>query len=233
MAVETQPRSADTGEAPPRPTAPEASIELYWLPLGAGGWFVRLNGRVYEAIHAFLERRRPLALYHSALQVHLPEGRVVIENCWPIPAADPAARGVVVQGPVGSRRLVRWHLFRYEVRRWRDGVIADANQAVDSPRVLSVDLRLARRLLDLVGSLPAPVWGRDELGTGEMWNSNSVISWLLARSGLAADAIRPPAGGRVPGWAAGLVTAAREPNPAVMVGAAGKHPGAVAERIAP
>jgi hypothetical protein len=25
-------------------------IDLYWLPLGAGGNFVRLNGRVYEAI---------------------------------------------------------------------------------------------------------------------------------------------------------------------------------------
>jgi len=29
-----------------------ASIELWWLPLGAGGRFVRLNGRVYEALHA-------------------------------------------------------------------------------------------------------------------------------------------------------------------------------------
>jgi hypothetical protein len=49
--------------------------------LGAGGWFVRLNGRVYEAAHALLERRRPLDLYHSAVWV--PEGRFVVENCWP------------------------------------------------------------------------------------------------------------------------------------------------------
>jgi hypothetical protein len=233
MAVITQPRFAGLDKALPPPTASEASIELYWLPLGAGGGFVRLNGRIYEAIHALLERRRPLDLYHSALQVRLPEGRVVIENCWPIPDADPDARGVLVQGPVGSRRLVRWRVFRYEVRRWRDGAIADAGEAVASPRVLSVDPRVARRLLDLVGSLPTPVWGRDELGTGEMWNSNSVISWLLARSGLAADAIRPPAGGRAPGWAAGLVVAARGPNPAATVGAAGKCPGPVLERIAP
>ena len=27
-----------------------AAIDLYWLPLGAGGHFVRLNGRIYEAI---------------------------------------------------------------------------------------------------------------------------------------------------------------------------------------
>jgi hypothetical protein len=203
MAVPTQPKRTD---------ASEAGIELCWLPLGAEGWFVRLNGRVYEAIHALLERRRPLVLYHSALQVRLPEGRFVIENAWPIPDAHPAARGVVVQGPVGSRRLGRWRLFRYQVRRWRDGVIADADKAVASPQPLSDDPLLARRLLDLVGSLPSPAWGRDELGTGEMWNSNSVISWLLAGSGLPADAICPPAGGRAPGWAAGLVTALREPS---------------------
>jgi hypothetical protein len=185
----------------------EASIELYWLPLGAGGWFVRLNGRIWEAVHALPERRRPLDLYHTALQVRLPEGRFVIENCWPIPDADPASRGVVVQGPVASRRLARWRVFRYEVRRWREGVIADAEEAVASPQRLSDDPLLARRLLDLVGSLPSPVWGRDELGAGEMWNSNSVISWLLARSGLPAEAIGPPAGGRAPGWQAGLLAA--------------------------
>jgi hypothetical protein len=62
----------------------------------------------------------------------------------------------------------------------------------------------------VVGSLPSPVWGRDELKTGEMWNSNSVIAWVLAQSGLPTDAIRPPAGGRAPGWQAGLVTARRQ-----------------------
>jgi len=31
-----------------------SGIDLYWLPLGAGGWFVRLNGRVYEAARALL-----------------------------------------------------------------------------------------------------------------------------------------------------------------------------------
>ena len=52
-----------------------AGSELYWLPLGAGGWFVRLNGRIYEAVNALAERRRPLDLYHSALEVRVPEGR--------------------------------------------------------------------------------------------------------------------------------------------------------------
>jgi hypothetical protein len=44
----------------------QASVEPYWLPLGAGGWFVRLNGRLWEAIQARLEHRRPLDLYHTA-----------------------------------------------------------------------------------------------------------------------------------------------------------------------
>jgi hypothetical protein len=203
--------SKPTGASQPRSTvaASEAGIELYWLPLGAGGWFVRLNGRIYEAIRALLERRRPLNLYHSALWVQLPEGSFVIENCWPIPDTDCAARGVVVQGPVASRRMARWRVFRYEVRRWRDGIIADVDAAVDSPQLLSDDPDVARRLLELVGSLPRLVWGRDELRTGEMWNSNSVIAWLLARSGLPMEEIRPPAGGRAPGWGSGLVMARR------------------------
>jgi hypothetical protein len=55
-------------------------VDLYWLPLGAGGHFVRLNGRVYEAIAARLQRRPPCDLYHSALQVHLPDTTYVIEQ---------------------------------------------------------------------------------------------------------------------------------------------------------
>jgi hypothetical protein len=209
MAALTQPKPTRTSEPPSAREPSRASIELYWLPLGAGGWLVRLNGRIYEAIHALLEHRRPLDLYHSALIVRVPEGRFVIEDAWPIPDSDGASRGVTVEGPVGSRRMARFRLFRYEVRRWRDGIIADADEAVASPQLLSDDLLRARRLLDLVGSLPSPVWGRDELGTGEMWNSNSVVSWLLARSGLPTDAIGPPAGGRAPGWEAGLVAARR------------------------
>jgi hypothetical protein len=207
MAVVTQPRPTGASTPPLAAEPSEASIELYWLPLGAGGWFVKLNGRIWEAIHARREHRRPLDLYYTALVVRLPEGRYVVENCWPIPDADGASRGVLVEGPVGSRRMGRWRVFRYEVRRWRDGVIADANEAVASPQLLSQDPVLARRLLALVGSLPSRIWGRDELGTGEMWNSNSVISWLLAHGGLPAESIRPPVGGRAPGWQAGLVTA--------------------------
>jgi hypothetical protein len=209
----SDPGSAKPAVASGPPTARDGSgsgIDLYWLPLGAGGHFVRLNGRVYEAIHAFRERRRAFDLYHTALEVRAKQGRFVIETAWPIPDADGASRGVVVQGPVGSPRIARFRTCRYEVRRWRDGVIPDILEAVASPQRLSGDPDRARRVLELVDSVPALVWGRDQLGTGEMWNSNSVVSWLLARSGLAVDEIRPPVGGRAPGWDVGIVLARRQ-----------------------
>lgn len=126
----------------------DSAIDLYWLPLGAGGRFVRWNGRAYEALAALWERRRPQDLYHSALEVTRPEGRFVIEMT-PIPDANGAERGVVAEGAVGSRLAARFRLFRYELRRWKGGAIPDV------------------------------------------------------------DAIRPPAGGRAPGWKAGLVAAKR------------------------
>jgi hypothetical protein len=44
---------------------PRAAVDLFWIPLGAGGnGFVRLNGRMYEAIKARRERRPRLDLYH-------------------------------------------------------------------------------------------------------------------------------------------------------------------------
>ena len=118
----------------------------------------------------------------------------------------------MAEGAVGSRWAGRFGIFRYELRRWQNGVIPDVAEAVESPRQLSDDPRRAQMLLDLVPSAPTPVWGRDELGTGEMWNSNSVVSWLIARSGLDAGSITPPVGGRAPGWNAGLVVASRRPE---------------------
>jgi hypothetical protein len=187
-------------------TAAGRGIDLYWLPLGAGGHSVRLNGRVFEAVVARLDRRPPRALYHSALEVRGPDGRYVIESA-PVPDGIGQSRGVVAEGPVGTRWAGRLRIFRYEVRCWRDGVIPDLAEAVESPRRLSTDPRAAQRVLGAAPLVPTPVWGRDELGAGEMWNSNSVISWLLARSGLPAESIGPPAGGRAPGWRAGLVVA--------------------------
>ena len=170
------------------PSQSDAAIDLYWLPLGAGGHSVRLNGKVFEAVAAWLGRRDRCDLYHSALQVYVPEGRFVIEQApaW----RDGSERGVVAEGAVGARAARSFRLFRYEIRRWRDGVIPDVDEAVESPCRLSADPACARRLLGLVPEVPTPVWGGDELGAGEMWNSNSTISWLLARSGLDVEAIR-------------------------------------------
>ena len=110
---------------------------------------------------------------------------------------------MVAEGPVGLTWLGRSRFFRYEIRRWRDGAIPDIAEAVDSPRNLDTDAGRACRRLDLVPDFPAVTWGRDELRAGEMWNSNSLISWLLVRSDHQACPIRPPACGRAPGWAAG------------------------------
>jgi hypothetical protein len=194
-----------------------ASVDLYWLPLGAGGWFVRLNGRIYEALAARRERRSPSELYHSALEVRVGAERFVIEMApvWNVPERD---RGAVCEGPVGMRALGRSRWFRYEVRCWRNGRIPDVDEAVDSPRRMSADVARARQVLGFATRFPTFVWGLDEQRTGDMWNSNSLISWLLALSGHDMRDVNPPAGGRAPGWSAGLVVAGRRtrpPEPAV------------------
>ena len=191
------------------------SVDLYWLSLGAGGRFVAFNGRVYESIAARREHRAPLDLYHTALIVTTREERFVIENTWPIPGGDGASRGALVEGPVGAPVLGRLRVFRYEVRCWRDGTIADIDEAVASPHRVSNDEWTARRVLELASSVPPLVWGRKPPGAREMWNSNSVISWLLARSGIDVDGIRPPAGGSAPGWSTGIVVAGTSDSRAV------------------
>ena len=184
------------------------SVDLYWLPLGASGRSVRLNGRIFEAVVARLEKRPTQDLYHSALTVKAPEGEFVIEMA-PVRDGNGQLRGVVAEGAVGSRWARSLRIFRYENRRWRDGVIPDVDEAVNSPQRLTDNSLLAQRVLELVPEVPTPVWGRDELKTGEMWNSNSLISWLIVRSGLGVEAVRPPADGRAPGWRAGVVVARR------------------------
>lgn len=188
-----------------------AAVTLYWLPLGAGGHFVRHNGRMFEAVVARREHREPRELYHAALEVELEGDRFTIEMgpAWNVRASD---RGVVQTGPVGLRWLGHSVLFRYEVRCWREGVIPDLAEAVAAERV-SADPAQGRQVLDLVPLVPALTWGRDELHTGEMWNSNSLTAWLLARSGHRLASINPPEGGRAPGWHAGEVLAARQRSP--------------------
>jgi hypothetical protein len=150
-----------------------------------------------------------LDLYHSALEITLPGNRFIIESA-PIPNLRGSERGVVAEGPVGIHWLGRFQLFRYEIRVWRDGSIPDLNYAVSSPVRVATDVERAKRVIELAPRVPTPVWGRDELGTGDMWNSNSLISWLLAGAGIETDRLQPPAGGRAPGWDAGLIVAGRQ-----------------------
>lgn len=186
-----------------------SGIDLYWIPLGAGGvGFVRFNGRVYEAVAARLERRVPQDLYHTALIVSIPEGRFTVECAWPSPDANTSSRGVVVEGPVFARSAARSRAFRYEVRCWRDGVVPDLGEARGGAHRVSADADTARRLIDITQRVPGLTWGRAPLpGVGDMWNSNSVISWLLASCDLDVEAMDPPSGGRAPGWHAGVVVA--------------------------
>ena len=188
-------------------------VWLYWLPLGAGGHVVGFNGRVYEAAAALRAHRSRRPLFHSALEVRLAGRRWVVEMTpvWGTTASD---RGVVAEGPVGARVLGRSQWFRYEVRRWRDGTIGDVDAAVGGARPMRTDAVAARAVLALVPLVPTPTWGRDELRTGEMWNSNSLVSWLLARSGHDLGGVTPPLGGRAPGWQAGMAVALRHAVPA-------------------
>ena len=53
------------------PTPHTAAVDLYWIPLGAGGHYVRYNGRIFEAVEAARTHRPRCDLYHAALVVEL------------------------------------------------------------------------------------------------------------------------------------------------------------------
>jgi hypothetical protein len=182
-------------------------VDLYWIPLGAGagGALVRWSGRCYEAIAATFGRRSRQPLFHSALEVYTDGSTTVIEMTpvW----ITRGERGVVGEGPVGLRGLRRWRVFRYEVRCWTGGSIPDVAEAIGGAVRVSAEPSVARSVIELVPLVPMATWGRDELGTGDMWNSNSVVSWLLTSVGIGLDDVHPPGNGRAPGWNAGIAAA--------------------------
>jgi len=193
------------------------SLDLYWIPLGAGERpgqrVVRFSGRVFEAIDALSDGRPRRRLFHAALVATRDSSTVYVEMA-PVPDGNGRdERGVVAEGAVGASWLGRLRIFRYEVRRWSNGTIPDLSYAVDSPVRITDSPALVQDVLDGLGEVPTPVWGRDAYGTGEMWNSNSVIAWALARFGLEEAAGVPPDGGRAPGWSSGI--AAARPDHAV------------------
>jgi hypothetical protein len=182
----------------------DTAVDLSWIPLGAGvgGGLVRWSGRTYEFVAARLGHRARGDLYHSALIVSLGGANTAIEMApvW----FTRGERGVVAEGAVGASVLWRWRLFRYEGRWWAGGAIPDVAAAVDGPRRVSSDSDVARRVLELVPQFATFVWGRDELETGDMWNSNSLVSWLLVGAAIDLSDVAPPTGGRAPGWDAGV-----------------------------
>jgi hypothetical protein len=186
----------------------DAAIVLLWIPVGAGGHLVAHTSRWWEQAHAALARRKPQLLLHAALEITVDADHYVIEMApqWSGARVD---RGVVATGPVGLRCLGRSTLFRYEVRCWRGGSIPDRRWAVGDAVLLSQNPDTARLLLRSITEVPTLTWGRNVLGTGDMWNSNSLVSWLLTINGVAATELEPPEGGRAPGWAAGLAMAHR------------------------
>jgi hypothetical protein len=189
--------------------AEPASVDLYWVPLGAGTAVpvVRWSGRAFEALAARRARRHPQPIFHAALEVRLAATRHTIEMA-PAWGRTHGRDGVAGVGPVGLRWLGHSRFFRYEVRRWQDGVIPDIGEAVEA-RTVCTDAASTQAVLDAVEDFPTVTWGRDELGTGDMWNSNSLVAFALVRAGVDAGAITPPNDGRAPGWAAGVVVAQR------------------------
>lgn len=180
----------------------KTGIRLWWLPVGAGGHVVIHTSRWWERWRSLREGRSPRPLFHAALEILVPDGRYAVEMA---PAWGPGAGGpgVVATGPVALRALGRSRFFRYEVRCWRDGVIPDLAYAPEAPVVFNLAASDAAALLARVPQVPLRVWGAKMAG-GDMWNSNSLVSWLLQTSNIDAAALSPPNGGRAPGWLAGI-----------------------------
>lgn len=181
--------------------------------------FTRVAGdstsTILAAIAAlFVPNAVGLELYHSALEVQLPEGsdcpRYVIEmQHYLSDPVDAQARGQILEGNLGTiLGAITTSVSgpRYGIRRWRNGVVEDGdNPAIAHPGrlILSRDCDTARRLLDSVPSVLTNDYSAD-------WTSNSVISWLLERAGLDAGAVTPPVGGATPSWQSGI-SRARQP----------------------
>ena len=82
-------------------------VDLYWLPLGAGGHSVQVErSRAFEAVAARLAAAVVLCdLYHSALVLRLPQGRFVIEQA---PIRGRATVQGAGRGRRGARSVARW-----------------------------------------------------------------------------------------------------------------------------
>lgn len=179
-------------------------IDLYWIPVGAGTRFQKFSLSLYEGLLARISRRPTATLLHAALKLGI-DGRRFTLEVTPSPAGPNSFHEVT--GPVGIRGADRLRLFRYQVCLREGNTLPDEGWAVVPAVRLGTDDRLAADIAALTKSVPAYTWGRRRKGHPEMWTSDSCVSWLLSRAGLAAEALEVPAGCRAPGWSSGIVEA--------------------------
>ncbi len=205
------PRSSGSTSTPDAPDIPATTEKRSADPNGGFS-----SSHRHRPVLAATRRRRPLrSLERTRLRVVCGTARWARAlRPLPLGTAGLPFRGAVRHraGAGVARGRGAWRRRRRRGRR----------SSVGAPRALplrgpmlarTADPRhrdCARRLLELVPEVPKPVWGRDDLHAGEMWNSNSTISWLIARSGLDVESIALPRDGRAPGWQAGIVIARRQ-----------------------
>ena len=213
------------------PQQPEAvqlpEVVLWWLPVGQPGRFSPITSAWWERLQAWRERRVPHQLFHSALEVFVGGEHFVIEMAPEWSGPQDLGRGVVARGPVGIRYLGRFRWFRYEVRCCVNGELSDKSWAVGGPVVVTREDAKARSLLRYIEHVPVLTWGRSVRPSGDMWNSNSLVSWLLVTSGIDVSALTPPNGGRAPGWDAGIDIARQDettPKRLSRTGQCSNHP---------
>ncbi len=181
------------------------AIELYWIPVAAGtSRFQRASLRCWEAFEAARARRARAILYHSALKLRCSSGETSTLELTPafLKSTVPA----IATGPVGIHAAGRLRLFRYQLLCLPTERLPDEEWA-GSPVQLAGDCATVDRVFELMPQIPRHVWGRRVRGTREMWTSDSVVSWLLIEAGIDLSSIAPPAGGRAPGWDAGIALA--------------------------
>lgn len=76
-----------------------------------------------HGIVALFGRRARRDLFHSALEIVVPDGRYIVQMT-PIRDDRGAWSGQLRTG--GVRWVGRFRLFRYDIHRWRSGRFADA-----------------------------------------------------------------------------------------------------------
>ena len=137
--------------------------------------------------------------------------------------------------PKGRSRAARSAGCASSATRFAGGVTASSPTSTRPSRARGASRRTFAPpggLLARGPAVPTAVWGRDDLGAGETWNSNSLISWLLVGSGIEAERIPLPAHGRAPGWTAGIVVADREQRVRYQRGVDRGPPRSVREAVA-